>query len=469
MTLAGRRRELIERLESRGSYPNWVLFAALAGMFATNFPVTILTVSLRVIAVEMETSETTIAWVISAPILLSAVALPLLGKAGDLRGHRRVFLIGSVAAVVTAFMTVFAWNAASLIAMRVVAAVLGAATQPSSMAIIFREFPPVRRSRAMGWWSMVGAASPALGLVAGGPMVDALGWRAVFAVQGLMGIPALVLAWFVLRETEARRVRFDVAGSASLALSMAGLMFALSRMRDAGAATPEVWAAGLAGLVILGVFLRVERTAHEPLLPLEFFRRRNFTAPILANGFMSAAYMGAFVLSPIVLLEVFGLSITAAALIMVLRTATLTVASLAGGYLGDRIGERAGSVLGVTIMTVALVILALGILNESLFAFATGLVLQGLGNGIALPPLTSAVASAVPQKDLGIASAASRLLWSVGTAFGITLFTVLHGGGDTLPAFARAFWAGVGISALAIPAAMAMRRNRSSFDYPDAG
>ena len=80
------------RLHARGTYPSWALLASLAGMFVTTFPVTILTVSLRVIAQELDATESTVAWVISAPLLLSAISLPLLGKIGDLRGHRRVFV-----------------------------------------------------------------------------------------------------------------------------------------------------------------------------------------------------------------------------------------------------------------------------------------------------------------------------------------------------------------------------------------
>ena len=92
--LGGLRNRVIARLEERGNYPTWVLLAALAGLFASTFPITILVVSLGVIAREFGAGETTVAWVIAGPMLLSAVALPLLGKLGDMLGHRRVFLAG---------------------------------------------------------------------------------------------------------------------------------------------------------------------------------------------------------------------------------------------------------------------------------------------------------------------------------------------------------------------------------------
>jgi MFS family permease len=459
-TTTGWRGRLRARLDARGSYATWVLLASLAGMFVTTFPVTILTVSLRVIGEELHASETTMAWVISAPLLLSAVSLPLLGKIGDLRGHRRVFLAGSIASAVIAFATVFAWNAPSLIVLRTLAGMLGAATQPSSMALIWNVFGPLRRARAMGFWSMTGALAPALGLVVGGPLVDLLGWRVVFVIQGAIAVGALAIALAVLEETPTRNVRFDVAGSLTLAAAMSGFMLALGRLRDAGAASPWVWLPAVLGCVSLVVFVAIERRTAEPLLPLEYFSLRDFSAPILANGFMGAAYMGAFVLAPLIFLETFGSSVTVASLVMLLRTGALTAASLLGGYLTGRVGARSTAATGTVVMTLGLALIALGTDHGSLFWFGGGLVLQGLGNGIAVPPLNSAVAGAVPIEDVGIASAANRLLSQVGNAFGITILTLAYGsahGGAT-----KAFAVGGVLSVLAVVTALAMEKRRPS-------
>ncbi|NNL68199.1 MAG: MFS transporter [Myxococcales bacterium] len=451
------REGFIARLEDDGRYPNWVLFAALAGMFATTFPITILTIALGSIASEFAVRETTIAWVITAPMLCSAVALPLMGKLGDLHGHRRIFLLGFGAATVTAVATAFAWSAGSLIGLRTLAAVVGGATGPTSMALIFSVYEPGQRVRAMGWWSMTGAAAPALGLILGGPLVDLLGWRVVFLLQAVLSVAALGLAAMVLRETERHRVRFDLAGAGVLALSVGAFMFALARAREAAFLSPDVAGAIVVGLLAIPWFVRIERRTAEPLLALEFFRRRNFTAPMLSNAFQGAAYMGAFVLAPIVLLRIFGFSISQAAGIMLLRTLTLTLASPLGGRLGTRIGERAAASIGSLILTGSLMVIAWSAGNGVFVGFAVGLVLQGLGHGLALPSLSSAVANAVPERDLGIASAGSRLTSTVGTAFGITVLTLVYGGDDAGPAFLMAFGAGAGFAALSAVAALCMQ------------
>jgi len=453
----GFRHRFTARLEARGTYPTWVLIAALAGMFATTFPITILTIALRSIALEFDTRETTVAWVITAPMLFSAVALPLLGKLGDLYGHRRVFLIGSTAATITAIATAFAWGPLSLIGLRTLAAVVGGATQPTSMALIFSVFDSKDRVRAMGWWSMTGAAAPALGLIAGGPLVDWLGWRVVFVIQAFFSLGALLLAALVLRETPRQRVRFDLAGAAMLAVGVAGLMFALGRARDLGPASPVIALSTAAGVLGLVAFVAVERRAAEPLLSLEFLRRRNFSAPMVANAFLGAAYMGAFVLAPLVLLELFRFTISQAAAFMLMRTLTLTLASPLGGRLGERVGERAAALWGSMIMTGALVVIALGTAATSLVAVGVGLVFQGLGHGLSLPSLTSAVANSVPERDLGIASAANRLTGQVGTAFGITALTIAYGGINTGAGLGAALGLGAVLALLSVFAAAFMQ------------
>jgi EmrB/QacA subfamily drug resistance transporter len=458
--LRGLRARVIARLEDRGSYPTWVLLAALAGMFTSTFPITILAVSLGAIAREFDARETTVAWVIAGPMLLSAVALPMLGKLGDLYGHRRIFLAGYAAATVTAGLTALSWDLFSLIGFLTLAAALGGATQPTAMALILRVYAPNQRARAMGWWAMTTAGAPSLGLIAGGPLVDWFGWRIVFVLQSGLGLVTLLLAAAVLRETPRQRVRFDTAGAVTLALAVGAFMFALGRGREVGLLAPSIGGACLIGVLGLLLFVRVERGADAPLLPLAFFGRRNFTAPIVSNTFMAAAYMGAFVLAPLVLINLFGFSISTAAGIMLGRTLSLTLASPVGGWLAGRIGERNAAVLGAGVMTVALAVIVGGVVEGSVVVFAFGLAMQGAGLGLAMPSITSSISNAVPEKDLGISSAANRLTGQIGAAFGIILLTTVYGGINTGISFGRAYAAGVLLSALALVAAAFMVKMR---------
>lgn len=423
------------------------------------FPITILTISLRGIADEFAVRETTMAWVLSAPLLLSAVTLPLLGKLGDLYGHRRVFLLGSLAATATAIATAYAWDALSLIVLRTIAAIVGGATQPTSIALILGAHKgAAERVRAMGWWSMIGAAAPAFGLIAGGPLVDIFGWRVVFLMQAGFSLAALLLAALVLRETPPRRVRFDLAGAGALAVAVAGIMLAIGRAGDVGLQFEQVGLPLLAGLAALWIFVRIERVAAAPLLPLEFFRIRNFTAAILSNSFNGGAYMGAFAVAPLVFLNVFQFSYTKTAAVMLVRTMSLTIFSPLGGRLGARIGEREASAVGSGIMAVSLVLIAIGCGQVSLPIIVCGLVLQGMGHGLSIPSLTSSSTGAVPEEHIGVAAATNRLSSQIGVAFGITCLMMVYGGLNEAWAFQRTFLVGAALAALSLVFALGMQR-----------
>ncbi len=441
----------LARLDASGRYPAWVLFAVLAGGFATSFPFTILAVSLGPIAEELGSTETVVAWVVTAPMLLSAVTFPLLGKLGDVYGHRRVFLWGFAGSTVVAALTALAWDALSLIGLRTLAAVLGGATQPTAMALLFAANPEGGRVRAMGWWSMTMAGAPALGLVVGGPLVDWLGWRIVFLLQAAMSAFALAIAWAVLRETPRLRVRFDLLGALALGVGAAGFMAALGGVREVGLDSPVIPLSVAVGVVGLFAFVKVEERVRDPLLPLGLFRDLSFSSTLATNAFNSAAYMGAFVIAPLLLYQSFEFSITQASLVMVLRTASLTLASPVGGALGERLGERAPSVLGGALMAVALLGIAWGAWTGSLITFGIGLIGQGIGHGLSQPPITSAIAHSVDESQLGIAAAANRLAGQGGAAFGIAALTLVYGGVAEPRAFASAFVLGAvlaGVSAL---------------------
>jgi len=385
-------------------------------------------------------------------MLLSAVFFPLLGKLGDLRGHRQIFLIGFGFATLVAGMTAFAWDEWSLIGFRTLAAILGGATQPTSMALIFSVYPPEQRVRAMGWWSMTGAAAPALGLALGGPLVELFGWRVVFGVQAAISLVALALAYTVLRETPRKNVRFDIAGSIALAVGIGGFMFALGSLRqiDGNPTIPlTAIAIGVLGLV---AFVVIERRVQDPLLPLAFFRARNFSATLLTNATTSAGYMGSFVIAPLFLFYL-GFSTTAASFLILLRTGALTIGSPMGGRLGERLGERGASVFGCSVMTTGLALAGWGIVIESLPLFMIGLIGQGLGHGWSQPSITAAISRSVDESDLGIAAASNRLFGQGGAAFGITLLTLAYGGVQSPDAFATAFMVGTALSAVSVATA----------------
>jgi MFS family permease len=461
--LTGIRQRLVTRLRERGTYRRWVLITALVGMFATTFPVTILTVALPDIADEFGRSDALLTWVISAPMLASAVALPVLGKMGDLRGQRRVFLAGFSAATVVAGATAFAWSAFALIGLRTLTQVIGSATQPTSMALIMRAFPPEERVKAMGWWSLVAAGAPAIGLAVGGPLVDMVGWRVVFAVQAALAVIPVVAATLVLEETPPAHAgaRFDVGGAVSIGFAAGGLMLALNQSADWGWAHPAV----IGGLVVCPLavmaFVRIERRVPHPLLPLELLGRRNFTATLIAQALAGSTYMGGFVMTPFLMRGVFGWSLSSIALLMLIRPLSYSLSSPVGGQIGSRIGERSGALLGNVMLASAMGLFAAGASLETVWLVGGGLLVQGIGNGVARPSLGAVLANSVDEADLGIASATQRMARLIGNASGIAVLTAVYAGSQTPSSFAAAYLVAVGLGVLAVAATARIDADRA--------
>ena len=196
------------------------LRATLRGVFVTAWPSVILIAALPAIADDLDTTASTLAWVITLPLLISSVLLPTFGRLGDLHGHRKVFLWGLGFSIVTAGLTAVAWDAWSLIFFRTLSQTAGVATMPTAIALIMAAFQPTDRPRALGLWSFVTAGSPALGMLFGGPLIAAVGWRGVFVLQFVAAAAFFPICRSWLEETAlAKRVRFDIAGGVSLMIA----------------------------------------------------------------------------------------------------------------------------------------------------------------------------------------------------------------------------------------------------------
>ena len=410
-----------ERVRSSESYRWWALVVLLLGFFSTGVSITILTAVLPSIAREFHVADHTIAWVVTGPMLVFGVLMPTFGKAADLYGRKRVYMWGWALSTALAGLAALSWNAGSLIALRFLGAAAGAATGPTTMALILSAFPPAERVKAMGWWSFAGAGAPVIGLVAGGPLVSLFGWRWIFGIQPPLAVPGLILAWLVLRrDTPEGHPSFDIAGSVFLGIATGSLLFGLNRV---GAAAGWLRADVVIPLglvpVLVAAFVRAERRASEPLLRLEYFRRRNVALPTAIQGISVIPYMGTFFLAPFLFQEVLGYSTSRTALVLVGRPLANSVMSALAGYVAVRVGERFTAVAGMGVMTAGLVLFARVGVTSSVTFVVVALVLTGIGLGASTPGLVSSVANAVSERDFGAIAAAQEMALMVGNVLGM--------------------------------------------------
>ena len=456
------------RGDGRGTearHPTVVLATALFGLFTVGFTITILAVSLNRIAGDLGSSKTTLTWVITGPMLAFGIVGPAAGKAGDLWGHKRLYLLGVGAAGLFAIGIASAWDAPSLIAFRVLSAAAGAAAGPSSMALIYSVFPPEKRVQALGWWSTVMAGGPVLGVVAGGPLVEAFGWRWIFVIQVPLTMLGVAVAALLLPETarSSERSRFDLAGAVLLAAGVTSLLLGLNRGPVLGWASPVVLGAFALCPVLLWAFVRREQRTDSPLVRIDYFRRRNVAAPVATQFATNFAYMGGFILTPFLLSEVFGYGETRIGLLSIARPALFAISGPMSAVVTRRVGERRAAMSGAAVIMASMVILASlgGSSSDLLVVLALGL--SGIGMGISTPAMNATVANAVDPEDLGVASAASQLMAQIGTVAGIQIMQtvqVAREGADGLAAsYHEAYLVGAVVAGLGILTSSFVRRS----------
>jgi EmrB/QacA subfamily drug resistance transporter len=415
-----------------------ILTTVLVGLFSVNVTITVLAVSIHRIAGELHTSEPTMTWVVTGPMLAFGVIGPLVGKLGDRVGHRRLFLGGLLGAAVMAVASALAWNAGSLIAFRTLGAIEGAATGPAAFAIISRIFPRAERVKALGYWTMVGAGAPVIGVVAGGPLVEAFGWRTIFVAQVPIALIAFAFAWRLLPETPKHlQGRFDLAGAGLVALTVTPVLFVITEGSRLGWGHPLVVAGLVVAPVALATFVRVERRASDPLFPLHYLRRPGFTFAITAQALLNGAYMGSFILTPLLLQNVLGYSETHTGLVSISRPLSFALAGTMAGAIGARLGARRAAVGGAVAVVGAMALMSTLGTGSTDLAIMGALALAGVGMGVAMPPLAASVTVSVEPHDLGIAGAAQQMMIQVGMVFGIQVMqTVQQARSDTVGAAA---------------------------------
>ncbi len=413
-------RTLRDRVRSSERYRWWALVVLLLGFFSTGISITILTAVLPTIADEFDVADHTVAWVVTGPMLVFGVLMPSMGKAGDLFGRKRVYLLGWGFSIFFYGLAALSWNAGSLIAFRLLAAGAGAATGPASMALILSAFAPGERVKAMGWWSFAGAGAPVIGLVIGGPVVDLVGWRWIFGVQPPLAIPAIALAAWILRpDRPVARPTFDLKGSILLGVTMGSFLFGLNQTSAGNWTRPNVWVPLLVAPIAGVLFVRVERRHADPLLHLEDFKRRNVAVPMVLILLAHIPYMGTFFLSPFLLHDVLGYDNARTALALVPRPLSNSLASAAAGYLAIKFGERFTTVGGMAALAAGLYVLTAVGAGSPMALVIVSLTLTGLGMGFSFPGLVSSVANSVEEKDFGATSAAQEMLMMVGMTLGM--------------------------------------------------
>ncbi len=384
-----------------------VLLATILGSGMTMLDGTVVAVALPAIGRDLDASLDGLQWTVNGYTLTLAALILLGGSLGDRFGRRRLFLIGTVWFAVASLLCGLAPNLFVLVIARALQGIGGALLTPGSLAILQASFRPGDRAKAIGAWTGFGGIAGAIGPFAGGWLVEGPGWRWVFLLNlPLAALVVLVTLRSVPESADPDAVRaLDVPGAVLAAGGLAGLTFGLIAWPEAGPASVRVWGPLLVGVLGLGLFVAAERRSSHPMLPLEVFGNRLFSATNLVTFAVYAALSGVFFLLVVVLQVVAGFSPVASGAALLPVTICMLFLSARFGALGQRIGPRIPMTVGPLVAGAGVLLFArigpgVGYVTDVL----PGAVLLGLGLSLTVAPLTATVLAAAEDRHAGVAS-----------------------------------------------------------------
>ncbi|GAA2813981.1 MFS transporter [Nonomuraea dietziae] len=384
---------------------------------------TVLNVALPAMRREFDASVSGLQWTIDAYTLVLASLLMLSGSTADRFGRRMVFQLGLVLFTLGSLLCSLAPSLGWLVVFRMIQAVGGSMLNPVAMSIITNVFTdPRERARAIGVWGGVVGISMAAGPLAGGLLVDTLGWRAIFWLNLPLGIAALVLTMLFVPESKAPTARrFDPVGQLLVIVLLGSLTYGIIEAPSAGwTSTLILCCLGLAGGSLAALLLYEPRRA-EPLIDLRFFRSAPFSGATVIAVCAFAALGGFLFINTLYLQDVRGLSALHAGLYMLpMAGVTLVVAPLSGRVVGSR-GPRLPLLLaGIAMLASGVLAAGFGAERSDPLLF-TSYVLFGIGFGMVNAPVTNTAVSGMPREQAGVAAGITSTSRQVGTSLGVAV------------------------------------------------
>lgn len=394
-----------------GEWPEmrWVLLPTILASSMAFIDGTALNVALPALQADLGTSGKQLLWVVNAYLLFLSALILLGGSIGDRYGRKRAFMFGIGLFATASFLCGISPSSELLIAARALQGVGGALLVPGSLAVLTACVPESKRGRAIGTWSMFTTVTTIIGPVLGGVLASAGLWRGVFFINvPLAGIALLMLAWKVPETTDEETRRLDLVGAALVTVGLAGVTYGAIEAPERGLTQPSIVASVGIGVIALIAFVIVETRVRSPMVPLHLFRDRTFTGSNLITLLVYAGLSAAFFFFSLALIQAQGYSARAAGFAQLPFVASLALLARWAGDMADRIGPRRLLIFGPLITGFGFLLLGLPGLDTGPNMYWThylpGVFLSGVGMGLTVAPLTTAVMTSVPDRNVGVAS-----------------------------------------------------------------
>jgi len=390
---------------------------------------TVVNVALPDIGRDLGASTSALQWILNGYLLTLASLILLGGSLGDRYGRRRIFVLGVGLFTAASLLCAIAPSTELLIFARLIQGIGGALLTPGSLALIEASFRPGDRARAIGAWSGLGGVAGALGPLVGGYLIGAISWRAIFFINLPIGI---FVAWAATRHVPESRDptsggRLDLGGAVLAALGLAGTTYALIEAPGQGASAAIVVTA-VGGVLALVAFFVGERRSANPMLPLEIFRSRQFSAANGVTFVVYAALGGVFFLLVSFLQISLGYTPIEAGAASLPVTLLMLLFSARAGALAQRIGARLPLTIGP--LTIALGLLWMTQIDPGdayLTSILPPIVVFGLGLTLVVAPVTATVLAAADSRHSGIASGVNNAVARVAGLLAVAVLPIVAG------------------------------------------
>ena len=403
----------------------------MAGVFLAALDQTVILTAIPEMLQDVHVSLTQLddaSWIVTGYLLGYVSILPLAGRMSDVHGRRPIFLAALAVFLAGSIASAEARSLWWLVAARVCQAVGGGALLPLTFALAADELPPAKRPF---WLGAVGAAAEAggvLGPLYGAAIVEHLGWRWVFWINVPLAAAVAIGLGLTLGAAKRRAEGIDYLGAALFATALAALTVGLSGSSDPTRSASPIQLQRAIPLTVVALiagalFVWRQRRAAAPLAPLSLFRRRPFSAANAANALVGVALIAAMVDVPLFAATVLGRSPVDAGLALLRMTVLIPIGALAGGWLAARLRWDGIAVAGLLVSAAGFLLMSRWGIDVSDAAMTPDLALAGLGFGLVIAPITSAVLAAVGDADRALSTALVTVMRMVGMTVGLAALT----------------------------------------------
>nr|WP_255486896.1 MFS transporter [Mucilaginibacter sp. SP1R1]MBB6149822.1 DHA2 family methylenomycin A resistance protein-like MFS transporter [Mucilaginibacter sp. SP1R1] len=395
--------------------------------------VSIVNIALPQISKSFTADISELQWIVDAYTIAFAVLMLSAGGMSDLLGSKRLFQFGLLVFGIASAGCGFSWNPFSLIAFRVLQGIGAAAMIPSSLSILNQSFAhdKTQRSRAVALWTAAGGVSIAAGPILGGLLMHISNWRMIFFVNIPLCLIGILLS-IKLKESEKHPDKgFDIPGQLTWMLALTALIAAIIELHHLGFNNPLIYGGLIFSAVMLLVFLRIEKKAISPILPLDLFKSATFNVLVLLGIMLNGTYYGTVFVLSLYLQNVLHYSSLTAGLAFLPLTAGFIISNLISGKLMAKYGTRVPILVGLCISTIGFSCLLIAHANTPYWQLFVPFITIPMGMGLAVPAMTTGILASVTKTRSGTASAVLNTTRQAAGAMGVAIFGAMANGGAT--------------------------------------